>query len=786
MFYAHFTFPQLLVLLQGLGKTVQVCSFLGAMAASRKLGSVIIIAPATMLRHWMQELAVWSPGLRRILIHKSGETDGLTREVSGMFLRRLDKWLKRAKEDRVNEAIDEKDYEEYDEDVFCGTGYVVVTTYDAIRRNPDTWTNHSWNYVVMDEGQKIRNPDADVTLACKRFRTPHRLLLSGTPIQNDLRELWSLFDFVFPGRLGTLPTFEAEFADPIKRGGYTNASPMQVQLAYRCALVLRDLINPYLLRRQKKDVKEVSRMPGKTEQVLFCRLSGRQRTMYESYLRSDDVRNAMRGSNQTFKAITVLRKICNHPDLVTGSSNRQAYEAFLQNGYVNGHDVSSSSSDEDDFDEVEFDENDNLISRSGKLEVLAKILPLWKRQGHRVLIFCQWTKMLSLIERFVTMQGWKFGRLDGKTNIVSRQRLVDSFNNDETYFCMLLTTRTGGVGLNLTGANRIILYDPDWNPQTDAQARERAWRFGQKKEVTVYRLITAGAIEERIYHRQIFKQAISSAVLVDPKQRRLFSQKDLRDLFTLKADTGSVARGGDGMTVTGEITKGGGVIDAPAQGTADETDKNKKDDQATLEEVMKSKGLAGVFDHDFVDKQSARRNRSVAARQMEEQATSAANSAARTLHESTAGAQQGFEPTWTGASGAQPRRFGGGRVSTAASGPSSVLGGQSRETSFGGAASAGIVSSSRGMATSSGALLSHLHKRNVAAADTRTTGANSELLQQIRTFIRRKGGNREGGGPTTDQILGQFEHVSNDDAASFRRMLLSVAKRDNDGKWRLK
>jgi len=529
-------------------------------------------------------------------------------------------------------------------------------------------------------------------------------------------------------------------------------------------------------------------MPGKTEQVLFCRLSGRQRTMYESYLRSDDVRNALRGSNQTFKAITVLRKICNHPDLVTGAT-RQAYEAFLQNGYVNGHDDSSSSTDEDDFDEDEFDESDNLISRSGKLEVLAKILPLWKRQGHRVLIFCQWTKMLSLIEQFVTTQGWKFGRLDGKTNIASRQRLVDSFNNDETYFGMLLTTRTGGVGLNLTGANRIILYDPDWNPQTDAQARERAWRFGQKKEVTVYRLITAGAIEERIYHRQIFKNAISSAVLVDPKQRRLFSQKDLRDLFTLKADTGSVARGGDGMTVTGEITRGGGVIDpdaAPAQGTAEETDKNKKDDQATLEEVMKSKGLAGVFDHDFVDKPSARRNRSVAARQMEEQATNAANSAARTIQESTTVAQQGFEPTWTGASGAQPRRFGGGRVSTAASGSSSLLGGQSRETSFGGAASAGIVSSSRGMATSSGALLSHLQQRNAAAIDTGTTGANSELLQQIRTFIRKKGGNREGGGPSTEQILAQFEHVSNDDAASFRRMLLSVAKRGNDGKWRLK
>ena len=155
---------------------------------------------------------------------------------------------------------------------FCGTGYVFVTTFENIRRNIDLYVSHRWDYVVLDEGQKIRNPDADVTLACKRLRTSHRLLLSGTPIQNDLKELWSLFDFVFPGRLGTLPIFESEFADPIRRGGYANASPAIVQLAYRCALILRDLINPFLLRRRKKDIKEVSRMPGKTEQILFCKL----------------------------------------------------------------------------------------------------------------------------------------------------------------------------------------------------------------------------------------------------------------------------------------------------------------------------------------------------------------------------------------------------------------------------------------------------------------------------------------------------------------------------------
>ena len=248
-----------------------------------------IVAPATILSHWLSELAVWAPGLRRIMVHRSGESDGVSRVVSRGMLRSLQKWLKKARADRVNEAIDDEDFEAQGADVFCGTGYAIVTTYENIRRSPEVYRNHDWSYVILDEGQKIRNPDADVTLACKRLRTPHRLLMSGTPIQNDLRELWSLFDFIFPGRLGTLPAFEAEFAEPIKRGGYSNASPMQgmcvfsiemfpfmdqdlaanviaVQLAYRMALVLRDLINPYLLRRQKKDIKEVNRMPGKTEQ----------------------------------------------------------------------------------------------------------------------------------------------------------------------------------------------------------------------------------------------------------------------------------------------------------------------------------------------------------------------------------------------------------------------------------------------------------------------------------------------------------------------------------------
>lgn len=189
-----------------------------------------------------------------------------------------------------------------------------------------------------------------------------------------------MFDFVFPGRLGTLPAFESEFSDPIKKGGYSNASPMAVQLAYRCALVLKDLINPYMLRRQKKDIKEVSRMPGKTEQVLFCRLSKRQRDLYEAYLQSDEVSNILRGSPQLLRSITILRKICNHPDLVCDATE-EAYERFVRNGFDQISDKRDSDDEESAIEAL--DDPDLITDRSGKMQVLAKILPLWQKQGHR-------------------------------------------------------------------------------------------------------------------------------------------------------------------------------------------------------------------------------------------------------------------------------------------------------------------------------------------------------------------------------------------------------------------
>lgn len=160
-------------------------------------------------------------------------------------------------------------------------GGVLITTYESVRINDELLLRCPWEYIVMDEGHKVRNPDAEITISCKRFQTPHRLILSGAPIQNNLTELWSLFDFVFPGKLGTLPTFQEEFSVPITIGGYSNASPIQVQTAYKCAVALRDLINPYLLRRMKKDV--LTSLPSKSEQVLFCQLTESQRNAYEVF-----------------------------------------------------------------------------------------------------------------------------------------------------------------------------------------------------------------------------------------------------------------------------------------------------------------------------------------------------------------------------------------------------------------------------------------------------------------------------------------------------------------------
>lgn len=497
----------------GLGKTIQIISFFAGLHYSKKLSKpIIVVAPATVLRQWVNEFHRWWPPLRVSILHTSGSGMLNVREERRMedyeepFRGRHDK--KPSKSHKLAKGIVDRVVEH---------GHVLVTTYAGLQTYGDILIPIDWGYAVLDEGHKIRNPNTAITIYCKELRTANRIILSGTPMQNNLVELWSLFDFVYPMRLGTLVNFRNQFEVPIKIGGYANATNLQIMTATKCAETLKDAISPYLLQRLKADV--AADLPKKSEQVLFCKLTKPQREAYEVFLNSDDMTSILNKTRQALYGIDILRKICNHPDLL---------DPRLRNkpGYRWGN-----------------------PNKSGKMQVVKALLEMWKKTGDKALLFSQGVQMLDVIEEFVkTLDGFKYLRMDGSTNIKDRQSMVDRFNNDPDLHVFLLTTKVGGLGVNLTGANRVIIFDPDWNPSTDVQARERAWRLGQKKEVTIYRLMTAGTIEEKIYHRQIFKQFLADKILKDPKQRQTFHMKDLYDLFTLGSS--------DGSTETGEIFKG--------------------------------------------------------------------------------------------------------------------------------------------------------------------------------------------------------------------------------------
>ncbi|KAL2202685.1 transcription-coupled repair protein CSB/RAD26 [Sarocladium strictum] len=528
----------------GLGKTVQLIAFVAALHYSQKLKRpVIVVCPATLLRQWVSEFHRWWPPLRVSILHSSG---------SGM--------MNPARED------------EYDLDHFrpvasksakaarrivknvVQNGHVLVTTYTGLQTYAEELLPVQWDYAVLDEGHKIRNPNAEITVTCKELNTANRVILSGTPVQNNLTELWSLFDFIYPMRLGTLVNFRTQFEIPIRQGGYANASNLQVMTAEKCAEALKETISEYLLQRLKVDV--AADLPEKTEQVLFCKLTDGQRGAYETFLSSDEVAAILNRRRQSLYGIDILRKICNHPDLLDKSLSKKA-------GYDWGN-----------------------PKMSAKLQLTKDLLQkVMIPNGHKTLLFSQGKLMLNIIEKCMQECGISYLRLDGETPVDRRQSMIDSFNGDPDIHVFLMTTRTGGLGTNLTGADRIIIFDPDWNPSTDLQARERAWRLGQNKPVKIYRLMTEGTIEEKIYHRQIFKQFMTNKVLKDPKQRSSYDLSDLYDLFTFTGGENAAAQRSDVFQ--------GAQLDIQSGGTAAKSDEASTESLSTAEKTKQNE-LQGV------------------------------------------------------------------------------------------------------------------------------------------------------------------------------------------------
>lgn len=626
----------------GLGKTIQIIAFLASLHHSNLLdGPIIIVCPATVMKQWCSELHHWWPPFRSVILHSTGSGMTNKKEISEEELENL----------LINSDSDIISYEQLQNmskikssmtteklldsliDKIVTDGHIIITTYVGLKIHADKLLKVKWSHAILDEGHKIRNPDSIISLTCKRLKTYNRIILSGTPIQNNLNELWSLFDFIYPGKLGTLPVFQQQFVQPINMGGYANASNIQVQTGYKCATALRDLISPYLLRRVKSDVAKD--LPEKKEMVLFCKLTAYQKSKYLEFLNSKDLLQIQKGKRHILYGIDILRKICNHPDIIDRD--------ILKNTPDYGN-----------------------PKKSGKMQVVKQLLTLWHKQGCKTLLFTQSRQMLDILEKFINtdddLQTLNYLRMDGTTNISKRQMLVDQFNN-QNYDIFLLTTRVGGLGVNLTGANRIIIFDPDWNPSTDLQARERAWRIGQKREVSIYRLMVSGTIEEKIYHRQIFKQFLTNKILSDPRQKRFFKMNELHDLFTLGGDDGlaneemieevekhtdklkqSVTEEGDDLQQVANIT-GVSKLESFFNGK-EQKEKNSTEDDRLIEGLLGGNGnLENAMAHEQVV-QSHTSSSKLVAREAEKLARDAV-SALRKSKLKTKKYDIGV-PTWTG------------------------------------------------------------------------------------------------------------------------------------------
>lgn len=554
----------------GLGKTVQIAAMLCSLSHSHQLhGPVLLVSPVTVLRQWVAELHRWTPRTRVVVLHQLSTTASTPLSPKAVV-----------------------------ETIRGQANTVLLTSYASMRRNCEVLQTAGFHYVILDEGHKISNPAAGTTLAAKAFATPHRLLLSGSPIQNSLKELWCLFDFVRPGLLGTLSGFVMEFEEVIGRSKHARASPLVLSEAVEAAKVLQERMATSLLRRLKRHVNAA--LPEKYEKVIYVTLTDVQLQEYVTFLASAEIQTLIAQASsyqllsgglsrdfrdssgslhvagrsfymkdrsktsqirlESFRALHRLRQLCNHVDIFQRQNQQESDDSEEE--------VEESPEDTSEFryfstaalgmrekrkkkhisrfslavstaarNRKSSAVGSSHVSRSyasnypadlrgsAKLQTLQLMLKEWKQGSHRALVFSQSRMMLDIIENMVESDGHCYVRMDGSTPIRQRQDLMDRFNADENVFLALLTTRVGGVGLNLIGADRVVIFDPDWNPTTDAQARERSWRVGQWRDVCVYRLITMGTVEEFIFQRQLAKMYVTDKVLRDPTYQRFFTQE---------------------------------------------------------------------------------------------------------------------------------------------------------------------------------------------------------------------------------------------------------------------
>eukprot|EP00550_Attheya_septentrionalis_P007683 CAMPEP_0198281478 /NCGR_PEP_ID=MMETSP1449-20131203/1401_1 /TAXON_ID=420275 /ORGANISM="Attheya septentrionalis, Strain CCMP2084" /LENGTH=2448 /DNA_ID=CAMNT_0043977257 /DNA_START=144 /DNA_END=7490 /DNA_ORIENTATION=+ len=469
----------------GLGKTIQTAVYVDTVAKQLKTrGPFLIVAPLSTIPHWYREFTGWT-SLNTIVYHGSGSNREYTRELEFAFER------DRPHEIGFNQSFTRKCHSKTSPKwQKTWMVQVVITTPEMLVTDDFAELAHiEWEILVVDEAHRLKNHASKLTsnLRSDQFRFNHTLLLTGTPIQNNMSELWTLLNFIDPDKFENVDSF-------LERYGNINSKDRVDEL--------HEIIRPYILRRLKEDVEKS--VPPKEETLIEVELTLLQKQYYRALYEKNvqflhrNHKKALDGPSISNLAMQ-LRKCCNHPFLLRGVE-----EELREKDRKSEAPVAS--------------EADFLANASGKLVLLDKLLPRLKQDGHRVLIFSQFKIMLDVLEDFLHARAMKYERIDGSITGNKRQMAIDRFQADtvetkETSFVMLLSTRAGGVGINLTAADTVILYDSDWNPQSDLQAQARCHRIGQTKNVKVYRLLTRKTYEMQMFHMSSLKMGLDQAVL---------------------------------------------------------------------------------------------------------------------------------------------------------------------------------------------------------------------------------------------------------------------------------
>lgn len=426
----------------GLGKTLQTIAFLGYLRHVCDItGPHLIVVPKSTLDNWNREFTMWTPDVNVLI-------------------------LQGAKDERHQLINDRLVDEKFD---------VCITSYEMILREKSHLKKFAWEYIIIDEAHRIKNEESSLAQIIRLFNSRNRLLITGTPLQNNLHELWALLNFLLPDVFGDSEAFDSWFS------GQNEDQDTVVQQLHR-------VLRPFVLRRVKSDV-EKSLLPKK-EVNLYIGMSEMQVKWYKKILEKDiDAVNGAAGKRESktrlLNIVMQLRKCCNHPYLFEGAEPGPPYTT-----------------------------DEHLIFNAGKMVMLDKILTRMKKQGSRVLIFSQMSRVLDILEDYCVFREHKYCRIDGSTAHEDRIAGIDDYNKPGSEkFVFLLTTRAGGLGINLTSADIVVLFDSDWNPQADLQAMDRAHRIGQTKQVVVFRFVTEHAIEEKVLERAAQKLRLDQLVI---------------------------------------------------------------------------------------------------------------------------------------------------------------------------------------------------------------------------------------------------------------------------------